>query len=59
MIKPRAVRIEAVRENASVTPLELFFELVFVFALTQVTAFMAHDLTAHGVVPGLLILAVL
>lgn len=59
MIKPRAVRIETTRENATVTPLELFFDLVFVFALTQVTAFMAHDLTAHGIVRGLLILAVL
>jgi low temperature requirement protein LtrA len=28
------------QEHATVTPLELFFDLVFVFALTQVTAFM-------------------
>jgi len=26
-----------------VSPLELFFDLVFVFALTQVTAFLVHD----------------
>ena len=27
-----------------VTPLELFFDLVFVFSITRVTALMAHDL---------------
>jgi Bacterial low temperature requirement A protein (LtrA) len=31
--------------EARVSPLELFFDLVFVFALTQVTAFMADDAT--------------
>ena len=28
-----------------VTPLELFFDLVFVFALTQVTGFLSNHLT--------------
>jgi low temperature requirement protein LtrA len=28
-----------------VTPLELFFDLIFVFALTQVTGFLANHLT--------------
>jgi len=41
----------------SVTPLELFFDLVFVFALTQVTALLADDPTWTGMVQGLLILA--
>lgn len=45
--------------NASVTPMELFFDLVFVFALIQVTEFMAADLDWHGVLRGLLILGVL
>ncbi len=45
--------------DASVTPLELFFDLVFVFALTQVTALMADDLTTQGIVRGLLVLALL
>jgi low temperature requirement protein LtrA len=45
--------------DASVTPLELFFDLVFVFALTQVTAMMAADLTTQGIVRGLLVLALL
>jgi low temperature requirement protein LtrA len=31
-----------------VTPLELFFDLVFVFALTQVTGFLIHHLTWLG-----------
>jgi low temperature requirement protein LtrA len=42
-----------------VTPLELFFDLVFVFAITQVTGFMADDPTWEGLVRGLLILAAL
>ncbi|MEX0674596.1 MAG: low temperature requirement protein A [Gaiellaceae bacterium] len=31
-----------------VTPLELFFDLVFVFAITQVTGLMSADPTWHG-----------
>ena len=41
----------------AVTPLELFFDLVFVFALTQVTSLLAHDLTWVGVVRGCAVLA--
>jgi len=40
-----------------VEPLELFFDLVFVFALTQVTARMADDLSSGGLLRGLLVLA--
>ena len=40
-----------------VTPLELFFDLVFVFALTQVTGLMSADATWHGLGVGLLVLA--
>src|SRR3954447_4726287 len=40
-----------------VTTLELFFDLVFVFAITQVTAMMAHDPTWGGLGRGLLVLA--
>ena len=40
-----------------VTPLELFFDLVAVFAITQVTQFMSHDLTWRGIGHGLLVLA--
>jgi low temperature requirement protein LtrA len=42
-----------------VTPLELFFDLVFVYALTQVTELMSHDPTWRGVGRGLLVLAAL
>jgi low temperature requirement protein LtrA len=42
-----------------VTPLELFFDLVFVFAFTQVTTLMSHDLTWAGVGRGMLVLAAL
>ena len=42
-----------------VTPLELFFDLVFVFAITQVTGFLANDPTWGGLLRGLLLLGVL
>jgi low temperature requirement protein LtrA len=42
-----------------VTPLELFFDLVFVFAITQVTSLLAHDPTWGGVLRGMLVLAAL
>jgi low temperature requirement protein LtrA len=42
-----------------VTTLELFFDLVFVFAFTQVTAMMAADPTPVGAVRGLVVLALL
>jgi len=36
-------------EEQGATFVELFFDLVFVFAVTQVTALLAHDLTVAGV----------
>ncbi len=42
-----------------VTPLELFFDLVFVFAFTQVTAFVYGDPTWAGLAKGLVVLSVL
>jgi low temperature requirement protein LtrA len=47
------------QEQATVTPLELFFDLVFVFALTQVTAFMADELSWQGILRGALVLMLL
>jgi low temperature requirement protein LtrA len=47
------------REESRVTPLELFFDLVFVLALTQCTALMADEPTWEGIAQGLLVLAVL
>jgi low temperature requirement protein LtrA len=42
-----------------VTPLELFFDLIFVFAITQVTGLVVADPTWTGLVRGLLVLSVL
>jgi low temperature requirement protein LtrA len=42
-----------------VTPLELFFDLVFVFALTQVTGFLADHLSWTGMLQGAALLVVL
>jgi low temperature requirement protein LtrA len=47
------------REEARVTPLELFFDLVFVLALTQCTALMADQPTWEGLAKGMLVLAVM
>jgi len=47
------------REQETVTPLELFFDLVFVLALTQCTALMADEPTWEGLAKGLLVLAVM
>jgi low temperature requirement protein LtrA len=54
----RHPRFQAVLEEARVTPIELFFDLVFVFAITQVTALMSGDPTARGLLRGLLVLVV-
>jgi len=47
------------REGERVTPLELFFDLVFVLAITQCTGLMSHEQTWSGLAQGLLILGVL
>ncbi len=55
----RRLEIRQGTQEASVTPLELFFDLVFVFALTQVTAYMTHELSWHGVLRGVLVVMLL
>jgi low temperature requirement protein LtrA len=53
-------RLTAVlREGERVTSLELFFDLVFVLALTQSTALVASTPTWEGLLRGMLILGVL
>ena len=47
------------REGEQVTSLELFFDLVFVLALTQCTALMVATPTWAGMLKGLLVLGVL
>ncbi|MDQ0634402.1 low temperature requirement protein LtrA [Arthrobacter pascens] len=46
-------------ESHRVTTFELFFDLVFVFAFTQVTGFMTHEHSFFGVFQGLIILSML
>jgi low temperature requirement protein LtrA len=46
-------------DEHQVTPLELFFDLVFVFAITQVTSLLANDPTWGGVLRGMLVLVAL
>jgi low temperature requirement protein LtrA len=46
-------------ERGRVTPLELFFDLVVVFAITQVTTFLSHDPTWGGLLQGALLLGAL
>jgi low temperature requirement protein LtrA len=53
------VREEPADVEQDVTPLELFFDLVFVFAITQVTGFVSADPTWTRLIEGLAILAVL
>src|SRR4051812_13239701 len=49
----------AAAEEKRVAPLELFFDLVFVFAITQVTALMSKHPTWTGLGQGMLVLAAL
>jgi low temperature requirement protein LtrA len=48
-----------VEQEHPVTPVELFFDLVFVFAFTQVTTLLSDDPTWGGLGRGLLMLAAL
>jgi low temperature requirement protein LtrA len=58
--RPRAPHLSAVhREGERVTPLELFFDLVFVLAITECTTLMSHHPTWAGLGQGLLVLGVL
>jgi low temperature requirement protein LtrA len=49
----------ALRQEERVLPLELFFDLVFVLALTQCTTLMSNDPTWEGVGRGMLLLGLL
>jgi low temperature requirement protein LtrA len=58
--RPRLPRLAAVRrESERVTPLELFFDLVFVLAITECTQLMSENPTWSGLGQGLLVLGVL
>ncbi|HEX3292144.1 MAG TPA: low temperature requirement protein A [Solirubrobacterales bacterium] len=47
------------RQEDRVLPLELFFDLVFVLAITQCTTLMSHHATWEGLGQGMLVLALL
>jgi low temperature requirement protein LtrA len=60
MPEERQSRLGAtLREGERVTPLELFFDLVFVLAITQCTALMSHHPTWSGIAQGMLVLGML
>jgi low temperature requirement protein LtrA len=67
MVEQRQVRrpdrflggVRPTSEDHRPTTFELFFDLVYVFAATQVTGYMAHEHSGYGVVQGLLLLALL
>lgn len=44
------------RADAGVAPLELYFDLVFVFAITQITIVMAHDVGPESMLRGALLI---
>jgi len=59
-VGPRPRRLTAtLRDVETVSPLELFFDLVFVLGFTQCTALMADEPTWSGLAKGLLVLGVL
>ncbi|MFE9187698.1 low temperature requirement protein A [Micromonospora haikouensis] len=51
--------VRPVGQDHRATPFELLFDLVYVFAATQITAYLAHEHSPYGVLQGLLILALL
>jgi low temperature requirement protein LtrA len=57
VIKSRGIPLNT--GNAGVAPLELYFDLVFVFAITQITVVMAHDFGVQSIVRGTLLLALI
>jgi low temperature requirement protein LtrA len=53
------MHVRSIEGEERVTPLELFFDLVFVFAITQVTGFLAANEGGAGLLRGGLLLAAL
>jgi low temperature requirement protein LtrA len=53
--RPDFLRARKPHEHARVTNIELFFDLVFVFAVTQLSHALLHDLTGLGVLHTLLL----
>jgi low temperature requirement protein LtrA len=51
--------VRPTNEEHRATPLELFFDLAYALAATQVTTYMTHEHSLHGLIQGLLLLALL
>ena len=51
--------VQRAADGQRVTPLELFFDLVLVFAITQVTTFLSQNPTWGGLFRGMLLLGAL
>ncbi len=58
MVERMQGRLRPTGETHRVTTLELLFDLVFVYAITNVTTLVEHDLTRFGVLDGVVTLAV-
>jgi low temperature requirement protein LtrA len=56
-VGPDAVVAAPLEEERRTSPVELLWDLVFVFAVTQVTALLSHDLSWAGFGRGMLVLA--
>ncbi len=52
---PARTRSVRTAEPQSVTFVELFFDLVFVFAITQLTVYTAHHLTLEGILGSIVL----
>jgi low temperature requirement protein LtrA len=59
MSRPHGAIATGAGSEARVSPLELFFDLVFVFGFTQITGAVIRDPTAVGLSRGVLVFAVL
>ncbi|TFW00337.1 low temperature requirement protein A [Leifsonia flava] len=59
LVTGQLLTAETSREGDRVTTLELFFDLVYVFAFTQVTQLMSHGHSAESVLQGLAVLALI
>lgn len=57
--KADVLRFRTSDESHRVTAFELLFDLVFVFAFTQVTEYMAHSHSTYGVLQAMIILGIL
>src|SRR3954453_14543269 len=52
-------RVAAEEDDVNVSTLELFFDLVFVFTITQLTAVLAHEMSVKGAFQVVLMLGVI